>query len=101
MTMLTGLDALSDAIHMMRRMDRPKNVEIRVDLFSTLLEAIERSGTTIVRGEPSTDVKFAEFMGVKVLEDFKMPPGFACIIADGEVVDILDLRDSLEQEPSA
>jgi len=101
MTMLTGLAALSDAVYMMRQIDRPKNVEIRVDRFATLLEAIERYGTTIVRGEPSADVKFAEFMGVKVLEDFKMPPGFACIIADGEVVDILDLRDCLEREPSA
>lgn len=71
---------------------RPKKVEIRVDRFETLTDAIYRSGVILVGSKPSERIEGETFMGVPVLADEKMPYGFAAIIADGEVVNILDLR---------
>lgn len=91
------LSDLTDTIVQLSHLDRPRKVEIRVDRFATLVEAIERSGVTIVSRKPSETIDGAMFMGVTVLADPKLPPGFATVIEDGEVVNIIDLR-AKEQE---
>lgn len=83
---------LSDTIARLNDFGRPQRVEIRVDRFETLTEAIYRSGVVLVSGKPSERIDGATFMGVPVVADRNLPPGFATVIADGEVVNILDLR---------
>lgn len=64
--------------------------EIRVDAFATLLSAIERSGTPVAVNDPhATGHTFA---GVPVIADPKMPSGFAAIVVNKEIVQIIDLR---------
>lgn len=91
------LSDLADTIVQLSHFDRPRKVEIRVDRFATLVEAIERSGVILVSRKPSETIDGATFMGVTVLADPNMPPGFATVIKDGEIVNIIDLR-SKEQE---
>jgi len=89
---------LADIIAHINDSGRPKKVEIRTDRLETVTEPIIRSGVTLIDRKPSEPVTAATFMGVTIVADPKMPPGFAAVIADGEIVNILDLR-SKEEEP--
>ena len=89
---------LADTIARVSGFRPPKKVEIRTDRFETVTEPIIRSGVTLIDRKPSEPVTAATFMGVTIVADPKMPPGFAAVIADGEIVNILDLR-SKEEEP--
>lgn len=74
-----------------------KTVRSTSTVHRLITEAIIRSGVTLVDRKPSEPVTAATFMGVEVIVDPGMPPGFAAVIADGEIVNILDLRAQPEE----
>lgn len=83
---------LTDTIARISDFGRPKKVEIRVDRFETLTDAAYRAGVTLVKAKPSERIEGATFMGVPVIVNPFLPTGFAAVVQDGEVVNILDLR---------
>lgn len=84
---------LREAIAKFRSMNVPEPVEIQVDAFSTIMAAFDRAGVTLV-----ADPKLASssFMGVPIIANPIMPPGFAAIVVGGKVDCILDLRAAEE-----
>lgn len=81
---------LQDAISKIRNLPRVPKVEIKVASFGTLLEAIERAGIPL-RFDPHWNFA-GTFMGARVIESHLIPPGFAAVIVDDEVTQVLDLR---------
>jgi len=86
------LSDLADTIAHLNAFHRREKVEIQTDDIATLVSAIERAGIPLVNRKPSEPATEATFMGVPVVINPLVPPGFAVVVKDEEVVNILDLR---------
>ena len=75
-----------------------ERAEIRVDAFQTLIGALVRNGIHLVTDPSATGHSFA---GIPVIADPKMPAGFAAIVVNKDVVQIVDLRPVSAQKEKA